>query len=311
MGFYWKNVPLEEYMHSGHLACQGCGATVAMRLALKALGPKTMMTIPACCWTIIAGPYPYRALDIPLFHTAFETTAAVAAGMKAGLQMLGQDDVTVVGWAGDGGTYDIGIQALSSAAERNEDIIYILYDNEAYMNTGIQRSSGTPYKAWTSNTPYETPKSEFKKDIDEIIAAHEIPYLATLSIAFPDDFIAKVRKAKEKKGFRFLHILSPCPPGWKYDQSKTIYYARMAVETRIFPLFEVEDGLWRITYYPKEYVPIEEYIKGQGRFKHLTPRDIELYQRWVDYRWDKILSRVKASEELYSKHREVMARSPR
>ncbi len=298
MVFQWNDVPKEEHIYSGHLACQGCGAPIAMRWFLKVMGKNTIITIPACCWTIISGPYPYRVLDVPLFHTAFETTAAIAAGMRAGLDMLGKKHVTVVGWAGDGGTYDIGIQALSSAAERNVDMVYVLYDNEAYMNTGIQRSSGTPYKAWTSNTPYKSPKSEFKKDIDDIVAAHEIPYLATLSIAYPEDFFMKVRKAKEKRGFRFLHILSPCPPGWKYDQSKTIHYARMAVETRVFPLIEVEHGVWRITYFPSEDIPVKEYLKGQGRFKHLTEEDVQRFQEWVDYRWAKIMARVRASREL-------------
>jgi len=179
------SLPPEEYMHSGHLACQGCGATLAMRYALKALGPRTALSIPACCWSVIDGPFPYSSLSIPIFHCAFETAAVSAAGLKAGLEMVGDKETTVVAWAGDGGTFDIGIQALSGVAERNDNIIYVCYDNEAYMNTGIQRSSATPYGAWTTTTPVKHYKNRPKKDIDAIMAAHRIPYLATANISYP------------------------------------------------------------------------------------------------------------------------------
>ena len=156
-------IPEQELMYSGHLACPGCGASLSMRYALKALGPKTMVIIPACCWSIIAGPFPYSALGVPIYHTAFETAAAVASGLKAALDQKGKSDVTVMAWAGDGGTFDIGFQALSGAAERNDDFIYVCYDNEAYMNTGIQRSSSTPYGAWTTTTPEKHLKERPKK----------------------------------------------------------------------------------------------------------------------------------------------------
>ena len=208
-------IPREELLGSGHLACPGCGATQSMRYTLKALGEKTIIVLPACCWSIIAGPFPYSSLQVPLYHTAFETAGAAASGIKAGLEIQGDTETTVLAWAGDGGTFDIGIQALSGAAERNDDIIYICYDNEAYMNTGIQRSSATPWGAWTTTTPVRHFKNRPKKDMMMVMAAHKIPYAATACVAFPDDLVAKVKKAKGSKGPRFLHVFSPWPPGWK------------------------------------------------------------------------------------------------
>ena len=202
----WK-VSQDELLLNGHVACQGCGGALAMRLALKALGENTVITIPACCWTIISGDVLYHALKVPVFHTAFETAAITASGLKAGLRIKGKEDTTVMAWAGDGGTFDIGIQALSGAAERNEDIIYAVYDNEAYMNTGIQRSSATPWGAWTTTTPVRHPEDKPKKNIMEIMAAHGIPYAATATPAYPEDLIRKFKKAKEIKGMRFIHIL--------------------------------------------------------------------------------------------------------
>ncbi|MFQ5798990.1 MAG: thiamine pyrophosphate-dependent enzyme, partial [Bacteroidota bacterium] len=182
-------LPETELLRPGHLACPGCGATLAMRYALKALGAQTVLVIPACCWSVIDGPVPYSATAVPLYHAAFETAAATATGVKAGLDVQADTETNVVAWAGDGGTFDIGLQALSGAAERNEDIIYFCYDNEAYMNTGIQRSSATPFGAWTTTTPKESLKREHKKNIIEILAAHRIPYIATATVAFPEDFI--------------------------------------------------------------------------------------------------------------------------
>lgn len=290
MSWYWDQLPVEEEnMFSGHLACQGCGPALAMRLALKALGRDTIATIPACCWTIIAGAFPYNALNVPVFHTAFETAAAAASGIRAGLDMLGEK-ATVFAWAGDGGTFDIGIQALSGAAERNEDILYVCYDNEAYMNTGIQRSSATPYGAWTTTTPERHPEDRPKKNIMEIMAAHRIPYAATATVAYPEDFIRKFRRAKEIKGTRFIHILAPCPPGWKMPSDLTIKVARMAVETRVFPLYEVENGeTYTLNYRPAEPKPVSEYLKMQGRFRHLTEEQIARIQEEVDRNWRKLV----------------------
>ncbi len=286
-------IPAEDQMVSGHLACPGCGAPIAMRLVLKALGPRTIVALPACCWSIIAGPYPQSSLKVPLLHTAFETGGAVASGIKAALEMRGDTETTVMAWAGDGGTFDIGLQALSGAAERNEDIIYCCYDNEAYMNTGIQRSSSTPWGAWTTTTPTYHPKSHPKKDILAILAAHKIPYAATASVAYPADLVEKVKKARSITGTRFLHILSPCPPGWKSADEDSIKLARMAVLTRVFPLMEVEDGTrWRFTMdHPGD--PVRPYIRLQGRFKHLTDEQIDRIQVEVDARWEELARRVR------------------
>ncbi len=289
-------LPEEELLTSGHLACPWCAAPLAMRMVLKALGPKTIVVMPASCWSIIAGPWPQSSLKVPLYHTAFETGAATASGVRAALDMRGDTETTVMVWAGDGGTFDIGIQALSGAAERNEDILYVCYDNEAYMNTGIQRSSATPWGAWTTTTPESHPETSPKKDMLAIMAAHRIPYLATATIAYPVDLIEKVRKAHALRGTRFLHILSPCPPGWKYADEDTIELSRMAVECRVFPLVEVAGGQrWRLTYDPSLVEPVGPYLHKQGRFRHLTEQDEAYIQREVDARWEMIQQRVRES----------------
>ncbi len=283
-------LPEEELMSPGHLACQGCGATMAMRYVLKALGPKTIVCIPACCWAVIDGPFPHSCLSVPIFHCAFEAAASTAAGVKAGLEITGDTETTVMAWAGDGGTFDIGIQALSGAAERNDDILYVCYDNEAYMNTGIQRSSATPYGAWTTTTPVKHFKNRPKKDIDAIMAAHRIPYLATASVAYPEDMFKKAKKAKEIKGTRFLHIYAPCPSGWKSRPEDTVKLARLAVQTGVFPLYEIEDGeRTTISIKVKERKPINEYLRLQGRFRHLKDPDIAAMQAEVDRKNERLL----------------------
>ena len=285
-------IPKDELLASGHLACPGCAAPVAMNLVLKALGPQTVVTLPACCWSIIAGPWPQSSLRVPLFHTAFETGGAVASGIKAGLVARGDDETTVIAWAGDGGTFDIGLQALSGAAERNEDIIYFCYDNEAYMNTGIQRSSATPWGAWTTTTPAGEPESSPKKDMVSILAAHGIPYIATASVAYPVDLVEKVKKARTIRGTRFIHILAPCPPGWKTQNDETVDLARQAVQTRVFPLIEIENGrTWRLTV-DHAGDPVAPYIRRQARFKHLTDDQLERIQADVDDRWERLQRRI-------------------
>ncbi len=293
----WKDrIPREELLEPGHLACPGCGAALAMRLVLKALGERTIVALPACCWSIIAGPFPQSSLKVPLYHTAFETGASVASGIKAALLARGDAETTVMAWAGDGGTFDIGLQALSGAAERNEDILYVCYDNEAYMNTGIQRSSATPWGAWTTTTPAAHPESHPKKDILGILAAHRVPYAASATVAYPEDLIAKARKAKSLRGTRFLHVLAPCPPGWKSSDEETIQLARMAVRCRVFPLLEVERGeRWRFTVdVPAE--PVAPYLMRQGRFRHLTDEQIARIQADVDARWKSLERKVAASQ---------------
>jgi pyruvate/2-oxoacid:ferredoxin oxidoreductase beta subunit len=288
-------IPEKELMCSGHLACPGCGASLSMRYALKALGEKTMVIIPACCWSIIAGPFPYSAVNVPVFHTAFETAAAVASGMKAALDIKGKSDVTVMAWAGDGGTFDIGFQALSGAAERNEDFIYVCYDNEAYMNTGIQRSSSTPYGAWTTTTPERHLKERPKKNIVEIMAAHNIPYIATLSVAYPEDFIKKLQKAKTYRGTKFLHIFSPCPPGWKIQDEQSIRISQMAVHSNIFPLYEIEDGEKYSLTMKSKGTPVKEYLQAQGRFRKLKEEHFDEIQKAVDLNWKKLMKKVNDS----------------
>jgi len=286
------DAPDQEYMYSGHVGCPGCGAAIAMRFTLKALGDKTIMVLPACCWSIIAGPYPMSTLKIPVIHSAFETGGAVASGVRAALDMKGDTETTVVTWAGDGGTFDIGFQALSGAVERNEDFIYVCYDNEAYMNTGVQRSSSTPYGAWTTTTPGTEWKKMRKKNIVEALVAHRIPYAATANIAFPEDLVRKVQKAKRLKGSRFIHIYASCPTGWRIPSEMSVKIARMAVQTNIFPLYEVENGVkYTINYKPKEYL-VREYFKLQGRFRHLTERDLDQIQEMVNEDWELLLRKA-------------------
>lgn len=286
------NVLDQEYMTSGHVACPGCGAAIAMRFLLKTLGNKIVIVLPACCWSVIAGPYPQSTLQVPVIHSAFETGGAVASGVRAALDVKGDTETTVVTWAGDGGTFDIGFQALSGAVERNEDFIYVCYDNEAYMNTGIQRSSSTPYGAWTTTTPGSEWKKMRKKNIVEILVAHRIPYVATANIAFPEDMVRKIEKAKNIKGSRFLHIYATCPTGWRIPSEISIKIARMAVQTNIFPLYEVEGGLkYTINYKPKEY-PVREYFKLQGRFKHLTDENLKHIQEMVSEDWGLLLHKA-------------------
>jgi pyruvate/2-oxoacid:ferredoxin oxidoreductase beta subunit len=279
------DVPRIELLDGGHLACPGCGAPLAMRMVLKELGDRTMVVLPACCWSVIAGPYPQSSLHVPLYHTAFATGAAVASGIRAALDVRGDTDTTVMVWAGDGGTFDIGLQALSGAAERNEDFLYVCYDNEAYMNTGIQRSSATPRGAWTTTTPATAPEGSFKKDILAIMAAHRIPWAATAAISHPLDLLAKVRRAKAIRGTRFLHILSPCPPGWKYADELTLELSRLAVRSRVFPLLEVTGGVdWQLTV-DEPPVPLSEYLRPQGRFRHLDDEAVHRLQCDIDDRW--------------------------
>lgn len=281
-----------EYMNPGHSGCPGCGATLAMKLALRALGPKTVVVIPACCWAIIAGGYPQTALGVPVLHTGFATTAAAASGLRAALDARGERDTTVVGWAGDGGTFDIGFQALSAAAERGEDFIYICYDNEAYMNTGVQRSSSTPFGTRTTTTPGQGWKRTEKKDIMEIMAAHRIPYAATANIAYPEDLMAKVRKAASiRSGTRFLHVYASCPTGWGFASQYSVKTARMAVQCGIFPLYEIEDGLrYKVNSTGEERV--DGYLGMQTRFRHLGAQEIAHIQGRVDEERARLLEKA-------------------
>jgi pyruvate ferredoxin oxidoreductase beta subunit/2-oxoisovalerate ferredoxin oxidoreductase beta subunit len=262
-----------------------------MKFALQALGKDVILVIPACCWAIIAGPFPQLSLDVPVLHTAFETAGAAASGLRAALDMKNDTKTTVVAWAGDGGTFDIGFQALSGAVERNEDILYVCYDNEAYMNTGVQRSSATPFGTRTTTTPGLDWKRTRKKNIVEAMAAHRIPYAATASIAYPDDMIRKFKKAKFMKGCsRFIHVYTTCPTGWGASSEMTVKIARLAVQTNIFPLYEVEKGS-RYTVNVKGLRPVEDYLKVQRRFRHLSEKEYQDAQAMVDEDWKLLLKK--------------------
>jgi len=296
-------IPEEEYMLSGHVGCLGCGACHAMRYTLKALGPKTIMSIPACCWAVMPGVFPHRNLEIPLVNTAFEATGASISGIKAALDAKGITDVTVVGWAGDGGTADIGIQALSGMVERGTDVFYIMYDNEAYMNTGIQRSSSTPVGAWTTTTPVGTTqewKKMPKKDMVEIMVAHKIPYTATMSIGYPEDMIKKLRKAKDIRGPKFIQIYAPCPTGWRMKPELTVEVCREAVASGVAPLYEVENGVYTINRKPKELKPVKDYLAMQGRFRHLPQEALDAFQANVTKEWNILLKKEEFTKSLVS-----------
>ncbi len=285
-----KDLPEENLFTAGHTACAGCGAAIVVRNIMKVLGENTVIYTPANCLLVFGATYPHIAWKVPYHHVAFENTAACATGMKRALNTLGKEDTTVVGFAGDGGTADIGMQALSAAAERNEDIIYVMYDNEAYMNTGIQRSGSTPYGAWTTTTPAGKVikgKELFKKDVAQIILAHNVPYVATASVGYPQDMLKKVEKAKNMKGFRFLQIYSSCPTGWRHPTDITVEIANKAVESGMWTLFEAVDGRMEITHRPKERIPVQDYLKLQGRFRHMSEEQIRILQNWVDKKWDR------------------------
>jgi pyruvate/2-oxoacid:ferredoxin oxidoreductase beta subunit len=287
------NMINRDYFKPGHLGCPGCGAALAIKFALKALGEKTIMVIPASCASIIVGPYPQSAVTVPVLHTAFATAGATASGVRAALDVKGDTETTVLSWAGDGGTFDIGFQSLSGAVERNEDCIFVCYDNEAYMNTGVQRSSSTPYGVRTTTTPGQDWKKTRKKNIMETMAAHRIPYAASASIAFPEDLIAKFQKAREKKGgARFLHIFASCATGWGAPSDMSVKIARLAVQTNIFPLYEIENGT-RYTLNYKGNRPVEDYLLAQGRFKHLGKENVSRIQSMVDEDWNHLLRKAK------------------
>ncbi|MCL2336954.1 MAG: thiamine pyrophosphate-dependent enzyme [Firmicutes bacterium] len=274
----------EKIFCSGHHACPGCNEALAFRYIMNTLGKDTIAVVPPSCGAIISGPQPLSSMRIPVYQTTLEASAASAAGIKRALKAQGKDHVQVVAIAGDGGTYDIGFQALSSAAERNEDIIYICMDNEGYMNTGAQKSSSTPYLAYTTSTPGGKPTA--KKNVAEIMAAHRIPYMATATTGYLDDLANKVRKAKEIKGMRFIVILVPCLDGWGVADNEGAKVSRLAVQTGFFPLYEVENGTKYTLNHGSEGIPVAAYINRQKRFRHLAPEQVESIQQRVDADWE-------------------------
>lgn len=274
---------------SGHASCPGCAVALAIRFVLQEVGPNSVLVVPPSCIAVMMGPLPLCSVTLPVFQTAFETTAAAASGLSRAYRAQGKD-VTVVCLAGDGGTYDIGLQALSGAAERNEDFIYVCFDNEAYQNTGNQKSSATPWGARTTSTPGG--KTTRKKEIMEILAAHRVPYAATASPAHPDDLRAKVARALSLRGTRFISVTCPCVPGWGIGDDASLGVIRLGVESRVVPLYEIEDGVrYRITHWPAG-VPVVGYLRSQGRYAHLAESDIEIIQEEVDRLWEALADRA-------------------
>jgi len=286
-----RDLGREEYFLPGNASCPGCPASLGLRLLGKAIGNNAVLVVPAGCTTVIQGPYPLTFSRLPLLNIAFAASAAAASGISAAFEVKAKD-IPVIVYAGDGGTADIGLQALSGAAERNENITYICYDNEAYQNTGIQRSSATPYGAWTTTTIKG--KGEHKKDVPKILAAHNIPYVATASIAYPIDFIEKVRKSLKLKGLKYIHLHSPCPTGWRFPSEKTVEIGRLAVLTGAWILYEIEGGVFKLTGPSKSLLekgsrkPVEEYLKVQGRFQNRTDTMIDVIRNEIERKWEEI-----------------------
>jgi pyruvate ferredoxin oxidoreductase beta subunit len=296
---------MPELLSGGHAACPGCAGPVAIRQVLLAAqqdGVYVVCGIATGCMEVSTTVYPNSAWRVPLVHNAFENSAATVSGAEAAYRSLkrqGKIDkkVAFIAWGGDGGTYDIGLQSLSGALERGHDFTYICYDNEAYMNTGIQRSGATPRGAFTTTAPagnVSSGKVQAKKDLTAIVAAHGVPYVAQASPHRARDLMRKVQKAVAVEGPTFLNIISPCPRGWRYPPEQTIQMAKLACETCVWPLYEIEDGKVSISYKPKEKKPVRDWLKSQGRFRHLfSPKNehvIEQIQQEVDRKWERLLA---------------------
>lgn len=285
-----------EYLY-GHRACAGCGGSLALRLAMKVLGPRTFVAIPANCMSAVSFLYPQISFTTNCMISPFPATGAVLSGIEAGARALGLKDYRVVGFAGDGGTADIGIQALSGAIDRGDRIIYVCYDNEAYMNTGIQKSGLTPFGSRTTtspagrNIPGATGR---KKDMFEIVAAHGIDYAATASIGYPEDYLRKISKAATCSRTSYIHVLAPCSTGWGFPVERTVEMGKMAVDCGLWYLAEYEDGEFKLNRKPKAFSPVEDYLKKQARFKHLKEHEVELITGDRDRKWEKILKNWKA-----------------
>jgi pyruvate ferredoxin oxidoreductase beta subunit len=302
-----KLVPKElakrpERLAPGHRLCAGCGASIIVRQVLAAIDEPVVLANATGCLEVGTTIYPYTAWQVPWIHNAFENAAATMSGVEAAYRSLvrqgklPEQDVRFVVFGGDGGTYDIGLQALSGAVERGHRFLYVCYDNGAYMNTGIQRSSATPFGAHTTTSPAgETVagKQQFRKDLTAIMAAHGIPYVAQAAPSHWRDLMTKTRKAVDCVGPAFMNVLASCNRGWRHGTDETIELTRLAVDTCYWPLYEVQDGEWRLTYKPREKLPVEEWLKRQGRFQHLfRPENrhlIEKLQADLDYRWERLL----------------------
>lgn len=283
-------LPEDELVHPGNRACAGCGLSLIYRIGLKALGRDTILVVPPSCLTVLQGLYPIAATQLPCLNVTFASTAAAATGILGALRAQKNTSTTVAAWAGDGGTSDIGLQALSGACERGDNFIFICYDNEAYMNTGVQRSGTTPQGVLTTTTPISG-KQQKNKDVPAILAAHGIPYVATASAAYPLDFYDKIKKAKTIAGPKYIHVHTPCPSGWGFNPRHTIKIGRMAVECGLYDLYENENGHFELSgpskrLLKKERRPVLEYLETQARFRGLSEARISYIQQEVDAKWE-------------------------
>lgn len=293
---------MPEMLVPGHRMCAGCGAPIVVRQVLRAAHGPVVVANATGCLEVSTTVYPFTSWQCPWIHTAFESTAASLSGVEAAYKSLKRQgkisqEIKFVAFGGDGGTYDIGLQSLSGALERGHKMVYVCYDNGAYMNTGIQRSSATPKGAETTTSPVgkvQAGKPRSRKDLTKIVAAHNIPYVAQVSPAHWNDLYAKAEKAFAADGPAFLNAIAPCPRGWRHDSSETIEMCRLAVDTCFWPLYEVENGKIRVTYKPKEKKPLVEFLKRQGRFNHLfKPGNeglLEELQQEVDRQWEALLA---------------------
>ncbi len=303
--FVPRLITKKEYFVPGHRACIGCGEALAVRLACKAMGQNTIVANATGCIEIIASQIPYTSWNIPWIHTLFENTAAVASGIECGLKAMARKglkedkNINVVAIAGDGGTLDIGIQALSGAMERGHNFMYLCFDNEAYMNTGIQRSSATPFGASTTTSPagkVSVGQFSWKKDMPAIAVAHNIPYVATACPSYPFDLMEKVKKALAVKGPAYVHIFSVCPTGWNCPGDLTIRIGRLAVKTGVFPLYEVVNGAYQLSIDLPKLRPVTDYMKLQGRFRHLSHDLINEIQKKVTKNYEELKNKSIISE---------------
>ena len=282
-----KDIPKEEKWLPGNAACPGCGLSLGLRLMAKAI-ENPVAVMPASCGSVVQGSWPKSSASFPLLNIAMAAAGSAASGVAEALAALGKKG-TVVAWAGDGGTADIGLQALSGAAERGEDIIFVMYDNEAYMNTGIQRSSSTPHGAWTTTTPEG--KREFKKEVSHMMMVQNLDYVATASVAFPTDFIEKLRKAEQHKGTKFIQLFSFCPPGWRMGYDKGVEAGRLAVQSGVWILYEYENGKVSISPISKPYAdpkkrkPLRDYLSLQGRFANVTDAEAAEIENSIGEKW--------------------------
>jgi pyruvate ferredoxin oxidoreductase beta subunit len=294
----------KERFSPGHRACIGCGEALAVRMACKVLGDNVIIVNATGCMEIVSSQMPFTSWTVPWIHTLFENTAAVASGIEAGLKVLTRKGIRdmsntkVVAMAGDGGTSDIGLQALSGALERGHNMLYLCFDNEAYMNTGIQRSSATPYGATTTTSPAgknTVGQFAWKKNLPAIAIAHDIPYVATACPSHYKDLMNKVKKGMDVKGSAYIQILSPCPTGWRCSTDNAVDMGRQAVQCGMFPLYEVENGKYKINYNPENLKPVVDYLKAQGRFRHLSDAEIKKIQDKVNSDWAKLKNLVSSS----------------